>query len=170
MRLFISINFDEKTKENILAVQRRLRAMGKGRFTSPDNLHLTLAFLGEVAEERIADLEAIMDSVDVPEIQLVFSEIGAFRNESELWWIGIRQDEKLSQMQSELIAKLKAAGFTPDSKRFKPHITLAREMHIGHVYRSDLLPKNFSCRASHISLMLSHRPDGKLTYTELYRR
>jgi len=170
MRLFISINFDDKTKNNILSVQRRLQALGRGRFTRPDNLHLTLAFLGEVPEERIPDLKEILDSMNVPELQLTFAEVGVFRNESELWWIGIKNNEHLSKMQSELITKLKASGFTPDSKRFRPHITLAREMHIGNARRSELLPQSFSCKTSHISLMLSSRPDGKLTYTELYRR
>ena len=170
MRLFISINFDDRTKENILSVQRRLKNLGKGRFTSPENLHLTLAFLGEVPKERISELKALMDGIDVSEMQLTFCEIGAFRKESELWWIGIRQNEKLSQLQAELVAKLKVAGFTPDSKRFKPHITLAREMHIGRVEQSDILSQNFSCRASYISLMLSNRSDGRLTYTEVYRR
>ena len=170
MRLFISINFDDRTKENILSVQRRLKNLGKGRFTSPENLHLTLAFLGEVPKERISELKALMDGIDVSEMQLTFCEIGAFRKESELWWIGIRQNEKLSQLQAELVAKLKVAGFMPDSKRFKPHITLAREMHIGRVEQSDLLSQNFSCRASYISLMQSNRSDGRLTYTEVYRR
>lgn len=169
MRLFISINFDEKTKENILLVQKRLRILGKGRFASPNNLHLTLAFLGEVPEERLQELEILMDEIVVPEMQLTFCEVGTFRNESELWWIGIRQNEKLMQLQSELVAKLKVAGFTPDSKRFRPHITIAREMHIGSIDRKYLLQSSFSCNVSQISLMLSSRSDGKLIYTELYR-
>lgn len=169
MRLFISINFDARTKENILAAQRKLKTMGRGRFTSPDNLHLTLAFFGEVAEERVPELKALMAGIDVPKMKLTFSEVGAFRNESELWWIGIKQNEQLSALQLELARKLKEAGFPVDGKRFRPHITLARDMHIGYVC-GDLLSKGFSCQASHISLMLSHRPNGRLTYTELYRR
>lgn len=73
-------------------------------------------------------------------------------------------------MQSGLAKKLKEARFPVDSKKFKPHITLAREMHIERIDRNDLLSQSFSCKASHISLMLSSRPDGKLTYAELYRR
>ena len=52
MRLFIAINFDEETKQSIIAVQRRLREWGRGNFSHPENLHLTLAFLGETAPER----------------------------------------------------------------------------------------------------------------------
>ena len=170
MRLFISIYFDDETKEKILEVQQRLKKLGRGRFTASDNLHLTLAFLGEVGEERVPGLQALMDGIKVPEMQLVFSETGAFRGGSELWWIGIRQNELLSTLQSELVKKLKASGFKVDSKKFKPHITLAREMHIGHAERGELLTKAFSCTASHMLLMMSHRPGGKLTYTELYRK
>jgi len=169
MRLFISINFNEEIKEKMLEVQRRLRENGRGRFTPPENLHLTLAFLGEVPEERIPDIKAVMDSLTVPEMTLRFSKIGCFRRDSELWWIGAEQNKKLSMLQKELINKPKAAGFSPDDKRFRPHITLVREMHIGSVRSEEFIPAPILTDVSAISLMLSHRPGGKLTYDEIYR-
>jgi len=168
MRLFIAINFDEDIREKMLEVQKLLREKGRGRFTSPENLHLTLAFLGEVPEERIPEIKSIMDSLTVPEIKLHFSHVGYFRRNSELWWIGAEDNRNLSKLQMELIRNLKNAGFSPDVKRFRPHITLAREMYIGTVNTKDLLPTPIMADVSAISLMLSHRPNGKLTYDELY--
>ncbi len=168
MRLFIAINFDEKTKEKMLDVQRRLREKGSGCFTAPENLHLTLAFLGEVSEERIPDIKAVMDTLTVPEMTFRFSHTGCFRRDSELWWLGAEENNSLSNLQKELIRSLKDAGFSLDGKRFRPHITLAREMHIGQVGSKELLPSPFTAEATAVSLMLSHRPNGKLTYTELY--
>ncbi|NLF28538.1 MAG: hypothetical protein GX592_11635 [Clostridiales bacterium] len=52
MRLFVAINFDSITIENIAAVQGRLKALGRGNFSRPENLHLTLAFLRGRAEPR----------------------------------------------------------------------------------------------------------------------
>ena len=170
MRLFIAINFDDKTKDEILAVQSRLKKMGQGRFTAPENLHLTLAFLGEVYEEDVADLKSLMNDIEVPAMDLRFSRVGAFRNESELWWIGLDEDPKLMALQEKLIRYLKADGFSPDGKKFRPHITLAREMHLGRVEYRELLPQKFTCHVEHMSLMLSERTSGKLTYSELYKK
>ena len=51
MRLFLSVNFDDKTKEHFSKIQERLMGQGKGRLTSPENLHMTLVFFGEMPEE-----------------------------------------------------------------------------------------------------------------------
>ena len=170
MRLFISVNFDERTKQNILTVQRRLKQFGPGRFSRPENFHLTLAFLGEVPEERVNEVKSAMERVTVPRMELVFGRTGCFRrNGGEIWWIGAEENESLSGLQHELMKELKAAGFKPDDRgRFRPHITLAREMRTGGIDTEKLLPQPFAAQAESIHLMLSHRPDGRLTYTELY--
>ena len=54
MRLFVAINFDSITIENIAAVQGRLKALSRGNFSRPENLHMTLAFLGEVGRTASA--------------------------------------------------------------------------------------------------------------------
>lgn len=170
MRLFIAINFDDSTKGKIIEVQNRLRALGKGRFSVPENLHLTLAFLGEISEDRIGDIKAAMDRVDVPVQTLVFERVGCFRRDSELWWIGLKKTPALMRLQQELSDALTDAGFRLEKRSFKPHITLAREMHIGQADPKKLLLRAFDTKVNAMSLMLSHRPNGKLTYTELYRR
>ncbi len=170
MRLFIAINFDERTKGQMIEVQKRLKSLGNGRFSSPENLHLTLAFLGEIPEERVDGIKAAMDSVDVPAQTLVFESVGCFRRNSELWWIGLKKTPALMKLQQDLSDALTGAGFRLENRSFKPHITLAREMHIGQADSNVLLPRAFNTKINAMSLMLSHRPNGKLTYTELYRR
>ena len=170
MRLFIAVNFDDRTKSQIIEVQNRLRSLGRGRFSAPENLHLTLAFLGEIPESRVDDIKAAMDRVSVPEQTLVFERVGCFRRDSELWWIGLKKTPALMKLQQELSDALTDAGFNLEKRAFKPHITLAREMHLGQVDSKDLLPRTFDTEVDAMSLMLSHRPNGKLTYTELYRR
>lgn len=170
MRLFISINFDEKTKQNILGVQSRLKRLGRGTFSRPENLHLTLAFLGEVDESLLSKLKTVMDSVPMDPLTMEFTRIGCFRSDSELWWLGIEQNPALMELQKRLIAALKKEGFRPDTKAFKPHITLARRMHIGHADPHYLLPAAFKTRVSHMYLMLSQNSDGLLSYTQLYKK
>ena len=170
MRLFIAINFDRQTKANLVNVQNHLREYGSGNFTREDNLHLTLAFLGEISPDRLDTIKAVMDRISVPQLKLTFSEIGCFRNDSELWWIGTEKNEKLLQLQRELSDGLKSEGFKLESRKFSPHITLARKMHAEMIDREKVLGMPFATETDAISLMLSERVDGKLVYTELHRQ
>lgn len=170
MRLFIAINFDKETKQNIIAVQRRLRELGRGNFSRPENLHLTLAFLGEVAPERVAVIRRLMDKLNVPQLRLVFDHVGRFqRDGGDVWWIGLEPNKALLALQKELYHQLIDAGFQLDNRRFSPHITLARKVVLDkEPDRSKLIEVPFATNVDTVSLMLSERIDGKLTYTEQY--
>jgi len=173
MRLFIAINFDQETKDKLLQVQNSLKKLGRGNFSREENLHLTLAFLGEVPEDQLEDVKAAMDQVKFPPMELTFHDVGYFvsgrEKPSQLWKISLKYSRKLEKVHDELIASLRKAGFSPDAKSFKPHVTLARELHVKDWDKTELLPEPFETAADHMSLMLSERVDGKLTYTELYR-
>lgn len=170
MRLFIAINFDENTKKNMIAVQQRLKALGQGSFSRPENLHLTLAFLGEVAPERVAVIRNLMDEINVPSLHLVFDHVGYFqRNDGDIWWIGPEHNQGLFTMQKELHRRLTDAGFRLDNRRYSPHITLARRVTLKREPdKNALLGAPFITNVDTVSLMLSERVNGKLTYTELY--
>lgn len=167
MRTFIAINFDENTVDKIVGVQDELAERGRGNFTRRENLHLTLAFLGEIDVNQIEEVKSAMNAINLHSMNLTFGKVGYFRGDSELWWIGIDNNPTLLGMQRALINELKKTSVTPDMKKFRPHITLVRQMNIGH---ADIGFKPFTTKVSHISLMLSERVNGKLTYTELYSR
>ena len=170
MRLFIAVNFDEETRRNISAVQERLREIGRGSFSRPENLHLTLAFLGEVAPDRAAAVRQTMERTAVRPLVLTFDHVGRFqRDGGDIWWIGLAENKALLELQKELCGHLSAAGFPLESRRFSPHITLAREVLLHRQPdRGALLDAPFSARADAICLMLSERVGGRLTYTEQY--
>lgn len=170
MRLFISVNFDAQTVGHMLDVQKRLRAAGKGNFTRPENLHLTLVFLGEVAPDRVKTIRRVMDGLDVPVLRLCFDRVGRFRRDGgDIWWIGLAENQELLRLQRQLGRRLTEAGFALESRGFSPHITLARQMRLetGPDCRA-VLGEPFSARTESVSLMLSERVGGRLTYTEQY--
>ncbi len=172
MRLFIAINFDAGTLQNILAVQQRLRKYGTGNFSRPENLHLTLAFLGEVAPARLAAVREAMNNTAVQPMTLVFDHVGHFkRDEGDIWWLGLEENAPLLSLQRELSAHLTKAGFRLETHRFSPHVTLARTVRLVVPPNSRLLPEEpFDAPVSAISLMRSERVGGRLTYTEQYCR
>ncbi|MDD4565078.1 MAG: RNA 2',3'-cyclic phosphodiesterase [Eubacteriales bacterium] len=170
MRLFIAINFDEETKEHLLTVQSRLRKLGRGNFSRPENLHLTLAFLGEIAPERVAVICRLMDQMTVPVLHLSFDHVGRFkRDDGDIWWIGLAPNKELLIFQKELSERLRNESFLPEGRSFSPHITLARRVVLKeYPDKNKLLEKSFSTDTGTVSLMLSERIDSKLIYTLQY--
>lgn len=163
MRLFISINFDPATRERLMAVQRRLAACASGNFTRPENLHLTVAFLGEVAQA--AAIKRAVSERFVQPVELVFDRVGAFRR--DLYWVGVRPSLALNALYRGLVDDLRRAGFCGDwPERLVPHITLAREVSL-HA-QPDLSFEPFSMTARRLSLMKSERIAGSLIYTEIF--
>ena len=163
MRLFIAINFDPDTKEKLLDVQRRLKACASGNFTRPENLHLTVTFLGEVGEA--SDVKRAISDRFVQPVALEFDRVGTFRR--DLYWVGVKPSPALDDLYRGLVEDLRRAGFSGDwPNRLVPHITLAREVALRA--QPDLAFEPFSMAARRLSLMKSERIAGLLTYTEVF--
>jgi 2'-5' RNA ligase len=169
VRLFIAVNFDSGTLCRLSALQRRLAELGRGNFSREENLHLTLAFLGEVAVSRADAVRAAMDNTGFEPLTLVFERTGCFgRQGGSVFWVGIAKNPALFALQRELSANLAAEGFALESRRFEPHVTLAREF---VPYGGEKLTfEPFSTRAEAMSLMVSERVGGRLRYREIYRK
>lgn len=130
-RLFIAVSIPESVRENLARVGTAANARG-AKWVRPENYHLTLAFLGEVEERRAIDAEeaafAATEGYEEP-FRLVAQGLGAFPNEerTKVLWAGLTGDvPALIEMQTNLTAELRRAGFALEEKRFRPHITLAR--------------------------------------------
>ena len=170
MRLFIAINMDRECRRRLLAVQDRLRALARrGSYSRPENLHLTLAFLGETAADRLAGVRRAMDAAAVEPLTLTFDRVGRLRG--DLWWIAPAENEALLRLQRTVSDRLRAEGFRLEERMFTPHLTLARQVVLSAPPdEAALLGEPFSTDVDHISLMQSQRVDGVLRYTELYQK
>ena len=171
MRIFIAVNFSNEVKERLLEVQDQLRSQSlSGNFTRLENLHLTLAFLGETPEEKLPSLFRIIKEVRVFPFEVSFNHTGCFtHSRKELWWIGAGKNDPglqfLRDIHGQLLGRLLAAHFSVDERPFNPHITLGRE--IKHSQQIILDCPEITVRVDHISLMKSEHVRGVLTYTEL---
>lgn len=177
MRLFIAINFDENVKKRIIEVREELRANSRqGNFTKDENLHLTLVFLGEIPGSQVGVIENIMEEAEEEPFELKFNRLGCFKRKQggDIWWIGCEKNKTLMNIQRNLSDGLRKAGFNIEKRDFKPHLTLGREVMIhgsGKVFGSGELEKRpIKSEVGQISLMLSERINGKLTYTSLYEK
>ena len=106
MRLFIAIPFSEEFKGELIRVQNEMKVNGvRGNFSHPENLHVTVAFLGEVKDPAPA-MKALA-SVPVPELRLTSGPLGNF---GELLWIGLRKNSALEEYVAEVRHALDNAG------------------------------------------------------------
>jgi 2'-5' RNA ligase len=130
-RLFIAVPIDESVRSNLARVGTAAEARGV-RWVLPDNLHLTLAFLGEVEERRLPLLEDAVYAATEAEstaLHLGAQGIGAFPSEAavKVLWAGVVGEvARLIALRQRLVVTLKREGFDVDPQRYHPHITLAR--------------------------------------------
>ena len=157
MRLFIAINLGADMRRALLDLQRDFKRQNvRGSYAPEQNLHLTLAFIGEYS-----DPEAVVEALPPFEaFDLKLSGIGAF---GDLWWAGIEKSGPLDDYVRALRRALSDAGIPFDRKRFSPHITLVR--------RAEGRPApacpDAGMTVRRISLMRSDRGKAGMIYTEI---
>ena len=160
MRLFIAVLLSPKICEALSDVQDRLFRRGvRGNYTNTENLHLTLAFIGDYSDPH-AVLEA-MASVPFVPFPLALEGIGCFR---DLWWAGIRKSDALETYVRRLRHALSEADIPFDKKRFSPHITLIRKA-VGRLPGISI--PTAEMQVERISLMRSERGKQGMVYTEI---
>ena len=180
MRLFIAVLLNNEVKASLQALQEQIKAQSsKSSFTRPENLHMTLAFLGETPAEKLDKLHRIIGEIETPAFEITFNRTGCFtHSRKELWWIGIDlNDPMLPQLKSlhgQLLARLEQESFPVDKRPFNAHITLGREIRHSQPIVVDC--QEIKVMVDRISLMKSERysapghTGGVLTYTEIFSK
>ena len=164
MRLFVAIHFSKEVKSVLLSAIDELKAQAEtGNFTSPNNLHLTLAFIGE--SDNVSAIRGAIDRCAVPPFDMAVSGGGHFGN---LYWVGIENNPKLKALAENLQNDLRKSGFDIEDRAYKPHITIARQLEANRPVSINV--NRTAMIVSRISLMKSERINGRLTYTEVYGR
>lgn len=131
IRCFIAIELPDELKNNIGFYMKNLISTGADvKWVVPQNLHLTLKFLGSTPEEKIADiirqLAAITKSHD--KFSLYFSGTGVFPNikSPRVVWIGIKDSDAIVKLQKDIESAMADLGFEKEERRYTPHLTLGR--------------------------------------------
>jgi 2'-5' RNA ligase len=125
-RLFFALWPDETTRQALVAHRDALAHESRGRAMRPDTLHLTLAFIGEVADLRVPTLLACGDRVRARQFFLPTDCTGYFAP-PRVAWLGSRvPPPDLLALQRALCEQVAGGGFTLEDTPFRPHITLVR--------------------------------------------
>ncbi len=161
MRLFIAVSLSDEMKRSITSALHDMKQKNiRGSYVPTQNLHLTMAFIGERKEAD--DVISAMKNVEYKPFKLALSETGVF---GDLLWVGMKGNQGLSGAVKSIRDALDAAGISYDTKKFVPHITLIRKM--SGNWKSVPAPKG-EMMVKKISLMRSDVKNGKRIYTEIF--
>lgn len=162
MRLFIAIQFSNDIKKGLISVMHELKKKGVGgNYTAADNLHLTLAFIGEV--QNSDGVKLAMEAAAFAPFMLSLTDLGNF---GDILWVGAKGGQKLKAYVKALGGALDVAGIKYDKKKFEPHITLVRKASNARPQGIAVPKKEMMVRK--ISLMKSEQKNGKVVYTEIF--
>lgn len=132
VRCFVAVGVGGPAARALLACQRELKACGASvKWTAPEQLHLTLKFLGEVQPATVAAAREALAPLFTREapFTLTLSGLGAFPSpaRAQVLWAGVTEGrETLTRLAAAAEAALVPAGVPAENRPFKPHLTLGR--------------------------------------------
>lgn len=125
LRLFVALSLTAE-------IRQRLAGLSGGvpgaRWTEPDNLHLTLRFIGEVPEDVAVDIDAALAELRTPAFELTLDGVGVFGTgrRARVLWAGVERNEALGHLQAKVESAVVRCGLPAEERKFSPHVTLAR--------------------------------------------
>lgn len=132
VRLFFALWPDASIQQQFFQAGKTLHRACGGRQTRRENIHMTLAFLGDVDAARLARVKAIAAEIDLPAFVLRFNRLGWWRSNQVAWASTEATPRALSDLVKQLQIGLREEGFKFDERRFFPHVTLLRKAQCSH--------------------------------------
>ena len=135
MRLFVALEIPSAVRTNFAALINDLRALDgkspakKPRWTRPENLHVTLKFIGNVVPEKLHGIRAALAGVRSERpLELCFRGLGFFPDgkRPRVVWAGVVGSQNLGALAADVDRSLAGLGVPSEQRAFIPHLTLAR--------------------------------------------
>lgn len=125
IRLFVAIPLPETVRTRLSMLQSGLQG---ARWVRPENIHLTLRFIGEVPEDVAHDVDDALSGVRAPRFALELDGVGSFSRgrHPHALWVGMAKSPPLVHLQAKVEAALVRAGLRPEERKFAAHVTIAR--------------------------------------------
>lgn len=125
MRLFIAVELQDNAKMALGGLRCDIPG---ARWVPREQIHLTLAFLGDVDDDGVTRLTNRLSRIHVPAFTLRFSESGCFpdRRRPRVLWVGLEHESRLLNLAANVHETVTDCGIELEKRPFSPHITLAR--------------------------------------------
>jgi len=124
LRLFVGIDLPPELK---LRLSLLATGVPGAKWVDAGNYHVTLRFIGEVDEGTASDIDAALAQIHAPPFSLTLAGVGQFGDaKPRALWAGIEKNPPLAHLRDKVEHALVRAGIEPDTRRYAPHVTLAR--------------------------------------------
>jgi 2'-5' RNA ligase len=160
MRLFVAIGLPNNISQDLGRLQG---SIASARWVMVCDMHLTLSFIGDVADGDIHDLEAELASIDFPAFEITLSGLGTFERRKKIHtlWAGVANEPALIALHDRVDAAVARAGHSPEKRKYKPHVSIARfsrasDPAIGPYIEANNTLANMAFTAENFSLYRSH--------------
>ncbi len=168
-RLFVAVELPGELRRRMVAIQTGVERV---KWVPEDNIHLTLRFIGEVAEDVAGDAADALTTVRAPPFPLTVDGAGHFesRRRVRALWLGIERSDALITLRDRIESALVRTGLEPERRKYKPHITIARLNNRSPGLVRDWLSANAMFRAvpftvDSLTLFSSHLSREKSIHT-----
>jgi 2'-5' RNA ligase len=131
VRCFIAVDIDSpELKAKLVDLERELEGLGCSlKLVEPENIHVTLRFLGEIPEGLVSDVARALDGLSAKPFKLTLKGLGAFPSalKPRVVWVGVSEGAaELAELHSQVESLIRPLGFRPEREPFVSHVTLAR--------------------------------------------
>ena len=125
MRLFVGIPLPAEARERMAGL---CSGLPNARWVRPENMHATLRFIGDVDDGQAEDLDALLGAIEAPAFPMTLSGVGCFERGRKVGsvWVGIEAGTAIGHLHEKVESAVVRAGFEPEHRKFKAHVTLAR--------------------------------------------
>lgn len=126
MRCFIALDLPKEITSELTKLQEEIKKkdLFNGKYVEPNNIHLTLKFLGKITKDQIRDIQKKLKTINVNSFESIVDEVGVFSEEFvRIIWIRLNGKEvfELQRKVDDLLQNL-----FPKENRFMSHVTIAR--------------------------------------------
>ncbi len=130
MRLFVALDLPEPVRHAITELIAKLQPKSRtARWIRPENLHITLKFIGHVGNEKLSPIQTALSSIRAAQpVELHFRGLGFFPNEHRprAFWCGIAASPILAELAATIDRAMVPLGVEAETRPFAPHLTVAR--------------------------------------------
>jgi len=162
MRLFVAVDLPDEVKQSVAALCHGLPGV---RWLPPDQLHLTLRFIGEANDTVEAAIRHGLAEITFPPITLSMRGVGCFPSprRPRVLWVGLSTGEPLRLLQHAVEQAVATAGIPAEERPFSPHITLARLREHREADIAPFLTRNSSFHSGPFTVDAFHLYSSTLT-------
>jgi 2'-5' RNA ligase len=123
-RLFVGLTLPDMVRFRLDIVRGPIPG---ARWIEPENMHVTLRFVGDIDNRQADELVSFLDGISLPPFEVKVRDVGVFGGrDPRIIWAGVDGGEPLAQLHRAIERATRMSGLPPETREFRPHVTLAR--------------------------------------------